>query len=912
MTRLSPERWRVVSPYLDEALELPDEQRALWLAALRRRDAALADDVETLFEMRSLASREAFLEGAPPVSTDDRSLAGRSFGAYTLDSLVGQGGMGSVWLARRSDGRFEGLAAVKLLNASLIGRAGEERFRREGQILARLAHPHVARLLDAGVSDDRQPYLVLEYVEGEPIDAYCEGRRLSVDARVTLFLDVLEAVSLAHANLIVHRDIKPSNVLVDGNGQVKLLDFGIAKLLEGEGERGAATAITHEAGSALTPEFAAPEQITGDAVTTATDVHALGTLLYLLLTGRHPAAGSRRSPVELVRAIVESEPARPSDTVSRGEGADALAAARGATSDGLRRELRGDLDTIVGKAVKKEPAARYSSVSAFAEDLRRYLRHEPVLARPDTWRYRVGKFVRRNRVGVSLAALAAAAAIAGTSVIVARGREARRQRDAAQAQLARATAANEFLGFLMTVAAPAGRRISESDLLEKGEQLVDKQFADNDALHAEMLATIGERYMNADNYDKAAATLERALRLAPDPGVRARALCPMALVKVATGDRRGGETLMNDALSRLPNEPQYALQRAACLCRFSEFGYFTEEAEPMIRHARASIAVLDAASVPSKPQRIDAESSLAYGYYLAREYRKADQAYRDLVGDLEKAGRGQTMAAADVLGNWALVHFDTDLVNAEPISRKSVDLHRAVEGVDGVTPTALLNYGAILYELARYDDAEPIYLETIRTAHGRADRVAELDAMLEVADLYSRRGDWKRAREELALVDRSFRDNPAFDGRRRANYSFSMGLVAADRGDAQQARARFRDAIARFDAMPIKYNQSVFALVELARAETALGRPTDAEASARRAVALAKTYVPNGTPSFLVGCAEAELGEAELAAGRSDAARATLTGAADTLAKTLGPSHPATVRARRLVASIPSTARAPS
>jgi eukaryotic-like serine/threonine-protein kinase len=907
--RLSPERWREVSPYLEEALELPPERRSDWMADLRRRDASLAEDVEALFSARSLASRESFLEGTPPIQATPGSLEGQTFGAYTLESQIGQGGMGSVWLARRSDGRFEGLVAVKLLNPSLVGRAGEERFRQEGTILARLAHPHVARLLDAGVSPAGQPYLVLEYVEGEPIDRHCDALRLRVEARVALFLDVLEAVAQAHANLIVHRDIKPSNVLVDREGRVKLLDFGIAKLLEGAG--GDAPSITKEAGSALTPEFAAPEQIMGGVVTTATDVYALGTLLYLLLTGRHPGGSMRRSPVELVRAIVDTEPPRSSDAASGRTGeraeSESAAAARAATREGLRRQLRGDLDTILGKALKKDPAERYPSVSALAEDLRRHLRHEPVLARPDSWSYRVGKFVRRNRLGVGAAALAAIAALVGTGVIVARSREARRQRDAAQAQLARATAANEFLGFLMTVAAPAGRRISESDLLEKGEQLVDKQFADNDALHSEMLATIGERYMNADNYDKALATLERALRLAPDPGVRARALCPMALVKVATGDRRAAEAFMNDALSRLPDEPQYALQRAACLCRFSEFGYFTEEPEPMIRNARASLAVLDAASVPSKPQRIDAESSLAYGLYLSGDYGKADQAYRDLVSHLEQAGRGQTMAAADVLGNWALVHFETDLVNAEPISRKSVELHRAVEGADGVTPTALLNYAAILYELARYDEAEPIYLETIRTAHARTDRVAELDAMLEVADLYSRRGDWKRALEKLGLVDKSFRDTPAFDGRRRANYSFSMGLVAADRGDAEQARARFRDAVARFDAMPIKYNQNVFALIELARSEAALGRPGDAEASARRAVELAKTLVPNGALSYLVGSAEAELGNVELAAGHREAARSTLSRAADTLAKTLGPTHPATGRARKLIDSIPSS-----
>ena len=196
--------------------------------------------------------------------------------------------MGSVWLARRSDGRFEGLVAVKLLNVSLIGRAGEERFRREGSILARLTHPNIARLTDAGVSTSGQPYIVLEYVDGERIDQYCDARRLGVEQRLRLFLDVCAAVARAHANLVVHRDIKPSNVLVAKDGQVKLLDFGIAKLIEEETGSGEASALTREGGRALTPEFAAPEQLTGGAVTTATDVHALGTLLYLLLAGQHP------------------------------------------------------------------------------------------------------------------------------------------------------------------------------------------------------------------------------------------------------------------------------------------------------------------------------------------------------------------------------------------------------------------------------------------------------------------------------------------------------------------------------------------------------------------------------------------------------------------------------------------------
>jgi serine/threonine-protein kinase len=313
--------------------------------------------------------------------------------------------MGSVWLARRSDGRFERQAAVKFLSIALAGRAAEERFKREGNVLGRLTHPHIAELLDAGVSSTGQPYLILEYVDGAAIDLYCDEHKLDIEARIRLFLDVLAAVSHAHTNLIVHRDIKPSNVLVSKDGEVKLLDFGIAKLLEGEGQAGAATLLTRESGSALTPQCAAPEQISGQPVTTATDVYALGVLLYLLLTGQHPVGPGPHSPAELVKAIVETEPARASATIA--SPADKIVAEkRGTTPEKLQRQLRGDLDTIVGKALKKTPAERYASVTGFADDLQRYLRHEPISALPDTLAYRAAKFLRRNRTVVALTTVA--------------------------------------------------------------------------------------------------------------------------------------------------------------------------------------------------------------------------------------------------------------------------------------------------------------------------------------------------------------------------------------------------------------------------------------------------------------------------------------------------------------------------
>jgi serine/threonine protein kinase len=406
------DRWQAVSPYLDELLELEAGARAARLAQVRAAQPALAADLATLLAEHGALVEAHFLDvpvafaGADP----DAALAGQAVGSYTLETRLGQGGMGSVWRARRSDGRFEGTVAVKLLNAALVGRAGGERFRREGSILARLTHDHIARLLDAGVLPTGQPYLVLEHVEGEHLDRYCDGRGLDVEARVRLFLDVVAAVAHAHASLVVHRDLKPSNVLVRADGQVKLLDFGIAKLLEDETQPGDATRLTREGGWALTPAYAAPEQVTGGPVTTATDVYALGVLLYELLAGRHPAGAALRSPADLVKAIVDTEPLRLSDAVAAGpaEGDEggAIGRPRRATPERWRRLLQGDLDTIVAKALKKRPAERYGSVTALADDLRRYLNHQPIGARPDTAAYRARKFARRHRIPVALAACA--------------------------------------------------------------------------------------------------------------------------------------------------------------------------------------------------------------------------------------------------------------------------------------------------------------------------------------------------------------------------------------------------------------------------------------------------------------------------------------------------------------------------
>jgi serine/threonine-protein kinase len=292
-----------------------------------------------------------------------------------------------------------------------------ERFKREGRIVGRLAHPHIAELIDAGLCADGQPYLVLEHVEGERIDEYCNRHQLDVETRIRLLLDVLGAVAHAHANLIVHRDLKPSNILVRKDGKVKLLDFLIAKLLEEEGQAATATLLTQEAGGVLTPAYAAPEQITGEPVATATDVYALGVLLYVLLSGQHPAGPEPRSPRELVKAIVDAEPPRLSNVVaSSGSGITTVrtnAANRASTPDKLRHKLRGDLDTIVAKALKKNPKERYTSVTAMADDLQHYLKHEPIGARPDAFTYRAAKFLRRNWLAATTTTVVIISLLAG-------------------------------------------------------------------------------------------------------------------------------------------------------------------------------------------------------------------------------------------------------------------------------------------------------------------------------------------------------------------------------------------------------------------------------------------------------------------------------------------------------------------
>jgi len=492
---------------LEETLELEPPEREAFLARLRVSSPERARELERLLAAEAQLDASRFLLD-PAWSGEGAGLpglAGLRLGAYTLERLLGKGGMGTVWLGRRSDGRYEATAAVKLFNLALLDAVGAGRFRREGTLLARLNHVHIARLLDAGVTEGGLPYLVLEYVAGTRIDHYCDERRVPPEARLRLMLDVLGAVAHAHANLIVHRDLKPSNILVTDDGVVKLLDFGIAKLLAAERDEADASTLTDLGGRALTPEYAAPEQVSGGPITTATDVYAMGVLLYVLLAGRHPTAADDRSAAERLRAVLEDEPPRLSSAL-RAE----AASQRGTSLERLRRLYAGDLGNIVTKALKKDPANRYGTVGALTEDIRRYLAHEPVRARPDSWRYRATKFARRNRPAVALGILATMALVGAVA------RE-RHLRGVAEAETRKAGAVEEFLLGVFTAADPFApardhpRNLTRRTQLGEGLERVDTVITAQPETRTDLRAALGRVYASVGSYDKAEAQLRGAL-----------------------------------------------------------------------------------------------------------------------------------------------------------------------------------------------------------------------------------------------------------------------------------------------------------------------------------------------------------------------------------------------------------------
>ena len=899
------DEWRLLSPLLDQALALDGEERQRWIKA---QEPGIAYRLEILLLEHSVLASDGFLEtGVVDLPSTTATLAGQTIGAFEVVSQIGQGGMGSVWLARRNDGRFERQVALKFLNIALLGKEGEDRFKREGKILALLAHPHIAELIDAGVSDAGQPYLVLEYVDGDQIDRYCDQRQLDLPTRIRLFLQVLDAVAAAHANLIVHRDLKPSNVLVGKDGDVKLLDFGIAKLIETESNCEHPTAFTI-GGTALTPEYAAPEQVNGEAITVSTDVYALGVLLYLLLTGRHPTGEGQSSPAELIKTIVESEPLRPSDAVAGAGDAAARALLRSASVDKLRRVLRGDLDTILAKTLKKEPQERYASVGAFADDLRRYLKSEPIKARPDTLMYRAGKFARRHRTGLVIALLALAGVAAGITGMLLQARTARIQRDLALRQLARAERMTDLNELLLSDAAPVGKPLAVDQLLEREERVIEHERNPDQANHVELQLSLGSQYSSEDENGNALRVLNAAYRVSrdlKDPSIRAKASCVLAGAMVPVGELSQAEALYQEGMHELGNGPQFASERAACLLHGSEVAYRNGNSQEAIARARAAEQAIQRAPVQWNLERLNILVNLATVLGDAGNFREAETVFQHASDLMTTLGYDDSQKAVKLFDDWAFT-LDNDgrQLEAQRTYRHALDISRNDESNNAVAPELLFNYATLLRELGKTAESARYFALASKKAHESNDNVLVDDTDLLQADMFIDAHAFARAARLLDEIEQRLRKR--YDP---AHYVFAQvsserARIALSRGDLPSAAHFASEAVEIDEASIRRIGQCAALLPYLLMSKSGIelksGQREQAASDARRAITLLQDGQDPSVLSSNVGRAYLTLALVLEAEGKTDEAQFAARKAYANLQTTLGSGQPDTESARQL------------
>ena len=550
MNRTPVADWQQLSALYEAADALDPASLAAWLARLRAQSHPLLKQLEQMLAARAQVQHNGFLGALPPLKAPPPELQvaawaeGSRIGPYRLVRHLGEGGMAEVWMAQRDDGAFQRTVAMKLLfrNAGSSERDSfAQRFARERDILASLDHPHIAGLHDAGVTPTGQPWLALEYVEGETLTRWCDHQRLGIEARVRLFRQVLMAVQHAHANLVIHRDLKPGNILVTAQGEVRLLDFGIAKLMEPEGGPQAESELTRLAGRPMTPQYAAPEQLLGQPLTTACDVYALGVVLYELLCGERPYELKLDSAAQLEQSILDVEPRSP----SRRALTEAAVQARGTTSVALHRALASDLDAIVLRALAKQPAQRYSSAEAFRADLDHWLAGEPVEARVPSAAYRLRKFAQRHRLAVALSAGAVLSLIGITAVAVVMGLQAREDS-------ARAGAARDFMLGLFKRAdqeKARGADITARELLETGRKDVLERMVAQPRLRAELLEGIGTIQRDMGEYVDADSTHADAARIYEQLG-RPRDAALARIAQADAGVRMGDMKLAQSALQQ--------------------------------------------------------------------------------------------------------------------------------------------------------------------------------------------------------------------------------------------------------------------------------------------------------------------------------------------------------------------------
>lgn len=742
---MTSERWRTIERLFDEAAALHPKDRDAFL------DEACADEAQARMEVERLlalnADAESFfgdLSEQLGVTEDDRAVAippPERIGPFRVEAEIGSGGMGRVYRASRADGAFEQRVAIKVLAPGVASHLAD-RFRQERQILARLRHPGIARLLSGGALNDGRPYLVMEHVQGEPVTAYADRKQLPIDERLLLFRDVCDAVAYAHRALVVHRDIKPSNVFVEEDDQelpqVKLLDFGIAKLIERD-ENGTRTVAEQRI---MTPEYAAPEQVRGEAITTATDVYALGVLLYELLTGTRPYQNAA-SRFAAEQAILNDEAARPSTILAATNitpaattaSASDVAAARGTSVDRLQRRLAGDLDRIVMKALRKEPERRYGSAEALGRDIERHLKGLPVEARPDTLQYRAGSFVRRHRTGVLAGTLAVLALIAALGISLWQGVRAERAAAAAQREATTAETVTQFLIGLFRSPdpyvnmVPKADSLTARDLLDRGVDQIE-HLSDEPAVQARLYEAVALTYQGLGLYEPAADAAERSLTLRQDgyaapPDEVASSLLTLGSIRMDEANLETARQMYRQALAlyeRMPGERDSL--RADVFNRLAQVAATYGEHEEAEELYRRSLALNEATYGRLSPQVAFVLHNLADEYRHLGRFSESIALFdssiaiqRRLPGDQEL-----NLGASLALRAYALRDFGR-VEEARRSAEEALTLLRTrLPTTHPRTVQAHVAYASALVRLGRMDAATPLLQNALQI---RLDRWGE-------------------------------------------------------------------------------------------------------------------------------------------------------------------------------------------
>ncbi len=847
MPTIPRERWQQIDQLFAEALERPADERTAFLRA------TCGDDVELYSEVVALLKSDAEAEDAlgesvsafaapllPDLDTEweDDLAVGDAVGPYRVVEELGRGGMGAVYLAERADGLFVRQVALKVVKRGMDTDEILRRFRHERQILASLNHPNIARLYDGGMTADGRPYLAMEYIDGQRLDRYCDAHRLSVEERLQLFMTVGEAVQFAHQNLVIHRDLKPSNILVTEKGRVKLLDFGIAKLLA---EDVSETAITQTGMRVLTPEYAAPEQVAGTQVTTTADVYALGVVLYELLTGRRPKSNETTgTPDRPSTAVTKTMPDRDGTATIEPE---AVGAARGTNASQLQRRLRGDVDVICLKALRPEPERRYASAEAFVEDIRRHLAGLPVTARPDTFGYRFRSFVRRHQLGVALTAAFVALLVGFAAFYTVRVTE---ERDLAQVERDKAQQAVTFLENLFQASDPFVPQdepldsLRIRDFIHLSTAKVRRDLDQQPELQTQMLQTLGVVYFNLGLYAEADSLLRESLTrrrqfFADDHPDLGRSLFELGALQQYMQAFDEAEALLSEALvvQRRAHGDEHP-EVARTLNRMAELFRHKNEVARTDSLGQMALAI-QRQTLGTHQETARTLDNLGLLYMSENRLDEAEPKLREaLAMRREVLGEEHPEVAASINNLAGLMYNRGNLPEATDLLRESLGITQAALGDAHPDVAGILNnLAGLLMRQQRYDEAEPLFqrsLDLHRQLFGATHpRVAH--SMNNLGELYRLQGNAEAAepvlREALAMRQAAFGPEHPLVARTLNN----LGLVLMEREQYAEAETVMAASESiRRSIFPPTHPEVVRIVTNRAHLFTVQGRFDEAEA----------------------------------------------------------------------------------